>query len=228
MPGLSRDEILRSFGLKSQKHALWTDYAAYLMLQDQGLRADAFKRLAAFLTQAQTWSFDRQRAFVAWLCDQVYRANDADSRVMPTPLAQQLVLPTLHAWTEQEPHDPVPHRWLGILFYEEKHLERALELDPDDQPARLCLVNRIVNGLEYSVHHVPEGYIGDPDADLEEAKAARQHLAYIVDERVRQALLHELDEVQHLIEDWIAFEQDGGGNFCEWCKQHGRTWCDWE
>lgn len=74
---------------------------------------------------------------------------------------------TLEHWCEKENQDSRPFRWYGKYYKSEDNLLKALELNPRDDIARQTLLNWWTYNIYYSIHHLPEGYIGDSYDDSE-------------------------------------------------------------
>jgi hypothetical protein len=159
-----RDEsfrALRDVGAEAAKSPAWADYAAYCIQLEQGLRQPALAILDRFIRNIQAASFADRKSFVSWLMHQSELGTTAAS-LIPHPLRKRLVDPTLAEWKDIEPLSSEPHRWLG--GYE--HLKAALRLDPTDEIARCKFVECIIDGVGYSAHELPHGYLGDPRGDL--------------------------------------------------------------
>ena len=227
----------------AEREPAWAGYAQYCRTRRRGLRRDALRHLDAWLADAERWPFERRRDFAGWLCDEAARARHDRFDYSPHPLTQRLLLPTLVEWTEREPSSPLPHRWLGMFFggYSgygvnvgklwpplgpQDHLRRALALDPDDQASRVRLAELLIRALDFDAHHLPEYYIGDPEADVMLADEAAQVVEGVSDAATRDALQGALAATTQLLDDWIAFKLEGGPSFDEWCRAQGRqyTW----
>jgi hypothetical protein len=112
--------------------------------------------------------------------------------------------------------------YLGVRTRD--HLRRAIELDPTEQPARVRLAESLIGGLEYGAHHLPEYYIGEAEDDVRMAEEAAHHIEGITDPRDRARLVGELAAARQLLEDWLAFSQERGTDFDEWCRLRGRQY----
>lgn len=165
--------------------------------------------LAAFLADAVGWPFEDRKRFSAWLCE---RKTARQSGVLPQPLLVGLIQPTLAEWVGRQTTDPLPLYLLGLFapWSEEKssrtaRFEAALALDPDFQPARLALVDGILGDVDYSQHHLPDGYIGVPAEDLMLLNRAGVLLKGVTDLAARALRLTELDEYRRQAEHWRTY-----------------------
>ncbi|HLL81549.1 MAG TPA: hypothetical protein VK420_02815 [Longimicrobium sp.] len=215
----------------------WEGYARYCRLRDQGLRREAFRSLDDFLHAAERWAFEERREFAAWLSELLAPRESRHDDLTPHPLIARLLRPTLLEWVEREPGAVLPHRWLGIFFSgyphaqdglsSQEHLRRAIELDPGEQPARIRLIHDQLAYLEYAMHHLPDYFIGDPEEDQAFTGEVARLIERVADPRTRSELQAELASARQLVEDWIAFRDEGGADFDEWCRVRGRTY-EWQ
>jgi len=170
----------------------WLEYARYCELFEKGLRKDALNHLSVFIEASAKWSFVEKKKFVSWLYHFAYEDPEA-YLLMPYPLSQNLLEPTLAEWAEAEPEEAEPYRWLGTY----EHLKRALELDPNDEIAIYRFAMKILNGVSYSTHELPYGYLGNPQEDLSALAEAEEHIKRISDE-----------EKKSNYRDWISEERE--------------------
>ena len=242
MISTGQNECLRKVGDQAASQESWKDYAVYCRSRESGLRHQAFQRLNNFLDTAISWSFHDRVSFVNWLCSRLYEFGESDGYgLIPQPLAERLIGPTLFEWADREATDPRPCRWLGMFFsgvvYPAvraglihsandafTYLREALRREPNDQLARIRLIEMTVGNAEYSCHELPHGYIGEPAEDLLGVEEAKQLLTGIVNPEQVTRLQSELDHVSHLINDWISFKNDGAVDFHEWCAKRGRKY----
>jgi len=139
----------------------WADYGRFCELLEKGMRGEAFKHLAVFITDAAEWPFSEKRGFVSWLYH--FASDREDSFIlMPQPLQKGFLEPALSEWVECEPGNSEPHRWLGT----HDHLKEAVRLNPADEIARDRLATMVFGWVEYSTHELPQGYVGNPEEDL--------------------------------------------------------------
>jgi hypothetical protein len=152
---------IRNVGSEARNIPEWSDYALFCEKSDLGLRRDALSVLDRFIELLERAPFAERRRFVSWL---LTRLDDSDARqqLLPHPLYQRIVLPTLSEWTQTEAGCPEPHVWLGR--YED--LKRALELNPHYEVAQQKLIKWILNHVAMATHELPVGYLGDPVQDL--------------------------------------------------------------
>lgn len=176
MTAAEQNQALITVGKAAAPYPAWADYAAYCFAREQGLRRAAFRHLAAFLTQAEQWTLDQRIAFVSFLFPFFETVDSADYGPFPQPLSERLVKPTLHEWCALAPADGRPFRWFGRYYRDRVYLLRALELDPADDTARETLLGWWLYSLYYAVHHLPDGYIGNPADELALGDLVREHI----------------------------------------------------
>lgn len=191
-------QTLKDVAAEASASPEWADYAAYCSEHERGLRRQAFAILDRFISQMERASFAERRRFVSWL---LHRADlrEGSHTLTPHPLCKRVIEPTLAEWLQVEPASSEPHRWLGGY----QHLKRAVELDPTDEIAGRRFIGCILGHVDYSTHELPDGYLGEPSADLAalaEAEAALRGLSHDDDRRRAAA---EIAEQRRLIEDYL-------------------------
>lgn len=147
-----------------------TPYLDYLTLRSQGLRPQSLERLSHFLSQAINWPFPQRRDFTDRVLH-LEHANPDLRNLIPQPLRAQLINPTLDEWIRESPQSAAPWRWRGSDdrnnwrgSYDD--LRKALQLDPNEQIARERLITQLLQPLNFAVHELPAGYLGDIEYDL--------------------------------------------------------------
>lgn len=175
--------------------AKWSDYSAFCLEYERGLRRQAFAVLERFIHSMEAEPFADRRRFVSWLMSIAY-GREARHMLIPHPLQIRVVEPTLLEWTVVEPACSEPHRWLGGF----EHLEKAIELDPADQIALREFVICLLSRVDYATHHLPVGYLGSA---LEVLQRAESLLAGISCESDRFAYVAEVAEQKALIHEYL-------------------------
>ena len=201
----------------------WTEYANYCFAREKGLRKDAFKHLDNFLQATRNLSNDQKIEFIKFLFPYFETVEEADYGPFPQPLSERLVKCTLEYWCENETKDERPFRWYGTYYRSEDHLFKALELNPKDDIARQRLLTWWTYNLYYSIHHLPEGYIGNPSDDLELAKKVRYHIDQLSDQNLKKKWSRELEEDLELVQNYIKWEQSGHPDLEQWGKENNKN-----
>lgn len=242
MIGVGQNECLRIVATQASANEAWSEYAQYCRDREGGLRRRAFQHLKKFLETAKAWSFHDRSAFANWVCLRITEFGESDScGLVPKPLAEQLVVPTLREWAGSETTNSTPCRWLGMFFSAVVYpglrtglttggddayslLREALRRSPADRLARIRLIEMIVGDAEYSCHHLPHYYIGEPKDDLARITEAVELLSGVDEPAQNARLQSEVDHAIQLIDDWIRFTDAGEADFNQWCLTHGRTY----
>ena len=120
------------------------DFSDYCRFRAEGLRKQAFEALSRFLFQALNWEFEKRRDFVDWLLTAQYN-NPKIHQLIPHPLMEKLVEPTLNEWIQCQPESPI----LKGRGKDDRHL-----------PSRSPLEGRV---LEIDGTLLPEGQNGHGD-----------------------------------------------------------------
>jgi hypothetical protein len=242
MIGIGQNECLRAITAEASAKEAWSAYARYCRDREAGLRRQAFQHLETFLASAKSWSFDQRSEFANWLCSRINEFGESDScGLIPRPLAEQLVVPTLREWAARDTTDSIPCRWLGMFFSGVVYpglraglstgasdayslLREALRRNPNDDHARIRLIEMIVGDAGFSCHHLPHYYIGEPKEDFARTAEGIELLSGVVDAAAKARLQSELNHASKLIEDWICFTDGGGADFDQWCMDRGRMY----
>jgi hypothetical protein len=190
---------------KARKEESWLDFSRFCELRGQGVRAAAMEELGKFLKANASAPFERRLTFSRWLLRRSREFQDVRV-LLPHPILEQFVVPTLRQWCEACPREAEPHLWLGLLMCDipSDHLDQALELDPSCELARQTLTNWILGHVDYNQHELPSFYINDAEDDLTALdKASELTSASKADGWVKDAL-REIAELRARAEDWVA------------------------
>ena len=198
------------------------EYANYCFAREKGLRKEAFKHLDYFLQSTSNWTHDQKIEFVNFLFPFFETVEEADYGPFPQPLSEKLIKPTLEYWCENENIDERPFRWYGTYYRREDHLFKALKLNPGDNIVRQRLLTWWTYNIYYSIHHLPEGYIGDPYEDLKLAEEVKSHIDQLTDVGLREKWTTELEDDLELVKKYIEWEQSENLNFEQWGKENNK------
>jgi len=180
----------------------WQDYADFCLEYERGLRSQAFLILGRFISRLEREPFEERRRFVSWLM-QTANEEKGSHMLVPHPLRVRIVDPTLLEWTEAEPRNSEPHRWIGGR----EHLEKAIELDPTDCIALRKLVIQLLSWVSYAAHELPAGYLGSTSEDLVILKNAEDLLPRLANEDDRAAYAATIAEERHAIHEYLLRQE---------------------
>ena len=121
----------------------------------------------------------------------------------------------LYRWTENNPFDSRPFRWIGIYMDSsnkeddlEKFLRKAIELGGDtEQEAMIYLVSNYINTLEFGTHEFPSGYCRDLSECIEKLPYMLQLIDRIQNKNIKEQNIGQIQEQLHLILDWLKHTQ---------------------
>jgi hypothetical protein len=136
-------------------------YKDYIDNREKGLRAIAFKKLEEFIDETKSWEFDQLKEFVDWIL-WVKNGLPEILDLIPQPLNEKLIRPTIELWIEKEPQNPAPYRWSGRI----EDLRMAIKLNSRDQIAIRKYCIEVISSLDYSTHELPYEYLGNKNDDL--------------------------------------------------------------
>ncbi|HUC83438.1 MAG TPA: hypothetical protein VMR70_21175 [Flavisolibacter sp.] len=203
-------------------NAGWTAYANYCFAREKGLRKEAFRQLDNFLLAAQKWTGEQRIEFVKFLFPFFETVEEADYGPFPQPLSEKLVKPTLEDWCKKENSNEQPFRWYGTYYRSEEHLFKALAINPNDDLARQRLLTRWMNTIDFAIHHLPEGYIGNPKDDLDLAEKIQHHINQLTDAALIREWTNQLKEYVEIIRNYIEWEQSGHSSFEQWGRENNK------
>ena len=199
----------------------WIELAQYLLDRDKGLRKQAFVHLNEFLKSTESWTKEEKIRFVAFLLP----FFEADSYIsFPQPLSEKLVKPTLEEWCLKETTDSRPFRWYGKFYSGLEHLNKALEINLQDEKARQFLIEKGIDRLYFAVHHMPEGYIADSDEEVKEDLALiyelQNHISKLSDIKLQRLLTSELENYAELVKNYVEWKKSGHSDLKKWGEEN--------
>jgi hypothetical protein len=200
------------------------EFAQYCALREKGLRRQAFDALGRFIQVAASWGVAEQRNFADWVV-QLHAAQPDVADLVPEPLKRWL-RDVLKKWSE-ETQEGAPQRWLGVLTGDVAAFWEALRRDAGDDFARARLVRHLIGLLEYATHHVPRGFIGDPQRVLVETDA-QELLSGFRDADARERVEERYRAERQKVLDWMDFRASGTtATFDDWCSRaRGYRWSE--
>jgi hypothetical protein len=173
-------------------------YRDYCTFREKGMRKEAFHSLKGFLNETAKWTFEERKDFVDWIL-WIHNSLPHIPDLLPNQMLLSLIEPTLAEWMIAEPENGCPYRWSGGI----ENLRKAISLDRNDDIAKLKFGKIILNDSNYSVHELPEGYLGNPREDLEDVSEAIGYVRDAIMGPERDAILGGLESNREKIENWI-------------------------
>ena len=173
-------------------------FKEYCEYREKGLRKEAFAKLNEFIDGALDWKFNDKKEFSDW----VLWVNNGSPEIIdliPQPLKARFIEPVLKEWKEIEPNNSAPFRWSGGL----EDLRKAIQLNQDDQIARIKLAEIILTATNYSIHELPNGYLGDANDDLDLVLEALKVIENIKNNDKNISIWAELSENYKIITEFI-------------------------
>ena len=201
----------------------WARFAEYCRLREQGLRPQAMESITELIAEAARWSDNSRRLFADWIYSTSMR-NPEVHQLIPTPLNQQLLVPTLHEWAAAEPSLAIPERWLGFATADHQHFSNALAIDSTDDVSRYRLVSRDIADVDYQCHHLPNYFIGEINTAITTLDRAKGMAADFANPNIAPTLKEDFDELYGKVRDWQAFQESDGDSFADWCRANDRDY----
>jgi len=215
-----QNEALLAIGNSALKNSNWADYANYCFDREKGLRKEALAYLDKFLNSTEEWTDEMKIEFTKFLFSYFETFEESDYGAFPQPLSNRLVKPTLEKWCKTEKIDAYPFRWYGTHYHNEEYLFKALEIDPADDLARQRILTWWTYEIYYSVHHLPEGYIGDPYDDMKLIDKIKFQIEQLTNPALREKWAKELEEESELVRNYIDWITSGHPDFGQWGKEN--------
>jgi len=196
--------------------------ADHCRLREQGLRRAALAKLEEFLAAAA--AFDKATARRAAI--KILETGErTEAHGFSHPLTTRFLAPTLQAWMQEDAQANLPVRWLAILRHDFGLLNRALAMCPSDTPIRIRLIDRVLESVRFTMHHIDESVLlGSPEGVLDELATARRLIAESPDPAALARLTAQVDYFAQLIADWQAWSVHRTGTFPQWCAGQGRSY----
>lgn len=196
--------------------------ARYCRLREQGVRRAAMSVLEQFLNKASSFDTSASRECVIQILELSERFKSAH-QFLTQPLVSRLLFPTLHEWSDHEPENNVPIRWLGILGRDYELLAKALAMCPEDVPVRQRLIDHELSYVELATHHLDEGhFIGNVEDSLAALRRASELLTNAPDSKLFNIMESERAHLEGLLAAWKTYSLDPRGTFPEWCAGNGK------
>ncbi|PGR71714.1 hypothetical protein COC43_27200 [Bacillus thuringiensis] len=191
----------------------WHDFICYCQHREAGLRKLAYKHLETFISNAKAWESKDQEEFAISLFTILDALNEKDEGL--TFSLNSFLIDILYRWTENNPFDSRPFRWIGIYMDSsnkdddlEKFLRKAIELGGDtEQEAMIYLVSNYIHTLEFGTHELPSGYCGDLSECIEKLPYMLQLINRIQNKNIKEQNIGQIQEQLHLILDWLKHTQ---------------------
>lgn len=192
------DLLLRAAG---EARALgWVGYAEYCELYAKGLRKQGLALLREFVRDWKRKPFAERWALTRWLI-----AQDGPlpagykSPLLPYPLAAELARPTLAEARSVFADEADVWYWSAVMEGNAEWAQRALDLDPMHIEARCYLIEVRLYRAWFATHHMPDYFIGEPLATLEELAEARTLFHASLSKEKMQNYVEEM----HTYRSWI-------------------------
>ena len=198
-------------------------YKNYCEKRLEGLRKEAFAEMNLFLKNFVAANFEQRKRFVNIILQSADDfKNSLTHNTMPTPLNVQMISPTLDEWGKIESANYLPFYWKAKYFYDDDALEYAIKLNPSEQKPLLLSLERDINVLSFSTHHLPEGYIGNIHEDLLLIEKIEEKICLVTDESVKKALTDDFLFYKELVNNYYEWKQSGEENLEEWGAKNSK------
>lgn len=222
-PGEDDHDALQWLSNECSKVSSWNIFSEYCDLREKGFRKESLNRLNEFIQQTHHWAESERREFTRVAVD-ASRRRPFSAAVLPQPLREEVVQPTLDHWIAQEPDNPEPLRLRGGR----EDLCKALDLDPSHQDTVLRVARFMEGDIYFACHESEIGIIGEAELVLSMIEEYQEVLSLIEDEEKRARLTKEARIYQEVVENYQQYmhERENGesGSFRDWAVARGLRW----
>ncbi|MBK9577659.1 MAG: hypothetical protein IPO40_11310 [Fibrobacteres bacterium] len=200
-----------------------THYRRYCESRAHGHRKQAFEQLERFLQAFQSQTLDFKIWFARVVLDQAETVIDGDCGPLPHPLKELAIKPALQLWSDRDPTATQPLYWLAKFFQDRDALQQALQRDPLAQKPLALDIEQKIGRLDFSTHHLPDSYIGDPDTDLSLLAEVGLLIEKVQDIPTKSRLDQELQFFSSLISSYRQWQASGEVSFAAWAAKHEKV-----
>ncbi len=201
----------------------WKLFAQYCRLREQGLRPQALQAITRLIAEAASWTENARRQFADWIFATSLRIPEVH-QLIPTPLKQQLLVPTLLRWAASESSNGTPERWLGFATGDRQHFSDAVLRNSNDDISRYWLVSHDLADVDHQCHHLPDYFIGDIETAISALDRATTMSGEFTNPDIAPTFEHKFIELYDKVRDWQAFQKSGCDSFAAWCNANGRKY----
>lgn len=190
----------------------------YLSFREEGLRRKAFAALAEFLAMTQSWTVPQRRDFVRWIIE-THRQNPRVFDLLPRPLRESLVDPTISQWQSEMPTDPIPFR----LCDDYQSLRTAILLDPSHQDTVLRMIMHLWGGVAMACHELPTGVLGTPTEVLADVDEIEGLIVLVDDAGTRDVFSQKVRTARQVVKNYSRYLTARGSAQCfeAWAVSNG-------
>lgn len=215
-----QNRALVTVGKAATINPAWQHYSNYCFEREKGRRKEALNELDQFLATAKDWSDEGKIDFLNFIFPLFENIPDASYGPFPQPLSKRMVEPALIAWCNTNPADNRPFRWYGRFYKSEEHLEKAIELNPADDLARSYLIENWMVLIDFSLHHFPEGFIGNPHESILLGEKIKIQIEQLLSPDFKSSWTEKLSRSLYLTQTYINWEASGHPNLELWAEEN--------
>jgi hypothetical protein len=209
---------LKEIGEKYASESQYEAFSRYCLFKEKGLKNEAKTAIEQFIVSNQSKSKKEQRNIIEELSALNYR-NKKVHQLIPHQL-QQYMISVLGNWSEEEPGNAIPYRWLGFIKSDLHSYKRAIEIDSNDIISLIAIISFNLNHVDYQTHHLNESmFIGKLDEADELLDEVNELLCRIVQTDVRDNILSEYYYYRKLLDSWKEYKTEKMDiGFPEWAE----------
>nr|WP_294993261.1 hypothetical protein [uncultured Sediminibacterium sp.] len=215
-----QNRALITVGTIAAKNKAWTHYANYCFEKEKGKRKEALHEMDKFLEAASRWSTEATIDFLNFIFPLFENIPEANYGPFPQPLSKKLVEPALDKWCKTSPSDSNPFRWYGRFYKSKAHLEKAITINPTDDLARSYLIEEWMALIDFSLHHFPECFIGNPADSIAVGERVQLQIEQLISPALKKGWTEKLTYSLHLIQTYINWEASGHPHLELWAAEN--------
>lgn len=220
-------EGLKAIGEEYSARAGYELFGRYCLLKEAGLKKQAVSVIKEYVDLIKNEPVGRQRELVVELAS-IGFWNSAVHQLIAHPL-EQFLKEVLSHWVIDEPHNAVPHKWLGYICNDLSAYRRALEIEPTDEICLTRIAQAYLKDVDFQTHHLSESkFIGKLDEAKRSIDCAEELIGRLLSQNLKHGLYEELNYFKRLIRSW----EDYRGSmpemaFPDFCASRGEEYNFW-
>lgn len=205
-------KVLERLLMEKKDSKSWSKLINYCILKQKGLRKEALKSLNLFLNDLEEYSFDKLKEFIGEFFGFIEESEQTDEVLIHT--FKEFINKFLYKWIQRENNDPRPYRWIGVFTYIHSEncnrvelLKKAIEYGgEEEQLAIKRLLEIYLNELEYNVHELPYGYLGDPEDDFKTVEEINYLIHKVKNIEIKSRFKEGMEYYKGIIGEWVCYK----------------------
>ncbi|WP_282628375.1 hypothetical protein [Empedobacter sedimenti] len=199
---MDRFDDIDRIAIERYSHNLkWELFHRYLVKKNKGIRKEALRDLEEFIVEFRNWEYQDQKDFVLSIVDFEDEIPNTTSSYFATPLSL-MMQDFMNDWIKSENNDSTPFRWLAQKNNDTEMARKALSINPNDDLARLVIINAYLDKIYWSTHSLPHHFSGDIDEILAIYPTCLEEIKQLENRENQRKYTAELQEEIQVVKDY--------------------------